>query len=286
MTWDITGKTIVITGANTGIGKAAAAELVKRGAHVVLTSRDLARGEAALRDVSRGPGTAELVQLDLASFDSIRACATGLLAEHPRIDVLVNNAGLILGDRRTTAEGFEMTMGVNHVGHFLLTSLLLDRLKGSAPARIVNVASEAHRGIRALDFDDLLATRAYQGFRQYSASKLANILFTRALARRLVGTRVTTYALHPGVIASGFAMDGDLRGLQGLVIRMLRPFFTTPEKGARTTLHCVCADGIEGDTGEYFSKQRRAKPTRAARDDDAAERLWEITERYVAQGHP
>jgi NAD(P)-dependent dehydrogenase (short-subunit alcohol dehydrogenase family) len=201
---ELDGRTIVVTGGNSGIGKEAAVELAGMGAHVVVAARNRAKGETALAEIKQRSGrdTAELADLDLASIASIRAFADSFLASHNRLDVLLNNAGLTLRKRRETADGFEMVFGVNHLGHFLLTSLLRDRLVASAPARVVNVASTAHHyARRGLDFDDLMATNRYHSFLVYGRSKLANILFSRELARRLDGTGVTANSVHPGFVA-------------------------------------------------------------------------------------
>ncbi|MEE8346831.1 MAG: SDR family oxidoreductase, partial [Dehalococcoidia bacterium] len=213
MTASMQGKTVLITGANSGIGKETAVALARAGATVVFTSRDPKKGEQAAADIRRRSGTdVTLMPLDLASFTSIRALAETFLQRYEKLHLLINNAGLVLSERTETEQGFETTFGVNHLGHFLLTKLLLDRIKASAPARIVNVASGAHRRVGGgLDFDDLQSTNGYSAFRVYGRSKLANIYFTRELARRLQGTGVTVNALHPGVVATGFARDGDAK---------------------------------------------------------------------------
>jgi NAD(P)-dependent dehydrogenase (short-subunit alcohol dehydrogenase family) len=287
--WEISGKTVVITGANTGIGEAAAAELARRGADVVITSRDPERGRGAVGRISKRTGReVGLIELDLASFESVRRAARELLERCSSIHVLVNNAGLLVGDRRTTAEGFELTFGVNHIGHFLLTELLLDRLKASAPARIVNVTSAAHRwAARGLDWDNLMSVRgSYVGLEVYAQSKLANLYFTRELARRLVGTGVTSYAVHPGVVATRFARDGDVRGPISAFYAIAAPFLLSPARGAKTVVYCAAEPGIEGDSGGYFVRRRRARPLPIAERDDEAARLWQVTERWIAEGHP
>jgi NAD(P)-dependent dehydrogenase (short-subunit alcohol dehydrogenase family) len=285
------GKTVVVTGGNSGIGREVALEMVRRGARVVIAVRDANKGETALADIRRRAGLAadapevSRVALDLASFASIRACAAELCERLSRIDVLVNNAGLMLTRRTETREGFETTFGVNHVGHFLLSDLLREMLTASRPARVVVVASDAHRGaVRGLDFDDLQSARRFFGWDAYCKSKLANVYFARELARRLAGTGVTVNALHPGFVATNFAREGDA-GLGGIVgMFVLRPFAITPEKGARTVVHLAASPEVEGISGKYWYKCAQVEPSRRARDDAAARRLWEATEALCARG--
>ena len=289
--WDIRGKTAVVTGGNTGIGRATALELARRGAEVVLTARDAAKGaatEAALTeelararlDDGARPGTVAWMPLDLGELASIAAFARELQARHAALHVLVHNAGVVLQDRRETVDGFEQTFGVNHLGPFMLTRLLRDRLVASAPARVVVVASAAHfQARKGLDLDDLQSREGYQGVQAYARSKLANVLFTRALAARLEGTGVTANCLHPGVVATEFTRDGDHEGgLWGLVFRWARPFLLSPERGARTSVHLCCAPELADTSGEYFVRCRPATPSGPARDPRAAEDLWAISE--------
>jgi NAD(P)-dependent dehydrogenase (short-subunit alcohol dehydrogenase family) len=223
--------------------------------------------------------------LDLAWFSSIRKLADAVLVGWPALHVLINNAGAVLTRRSETVEGFETTLGVNHVGHFLLTTLLLDRIKNSAPARIINVSSRAHlRAVTGLDFGDLQSRRHYRGFLAYSRSKLANIYFTRELARRLEGTEVTANAVHPGLVATRFAQDRDTRWL-GALMRLGTWFMLSPEQGADTVVYCA-SDPELSASGKYFVHRRESTPSRAAQDDDAARRLWEETERWIREGHP
>ena len=282
---DMTGKTVVVTGANSGIGLETALALARAGARTVITARDRARGEAALSDISRRAPSdhVELALFDLGSMASVRAGAADLLARCERIDVLVNNAGLVLSDRRVTADGLEATFAINHLGPFLLTELLLERIKASAPSRIVNVASTAHQGARhGLDFDDLQSTRAYRGMQVYSKSKLANIYFTTELARRLAGTGVTVNCLHPGTVATGYGRDGDASGFLAFGVKLIKPFVLNAEQGARTSVYLASSPEVAGVTGKYFVKCRVRTPSRAARDDAAARRLWERSEELVA----
>ena len=280
------GKVCVVTGANTGIGLETARALARLGATVVMTARSRARGEAALEDVRRSsPGAkVEPLDLDLAALASVRAAAAELAKRHPRIDVLVNNAGLFLTQREETKDGFEMTFGVNHLGPFLFTRLLLEQLEAAAAARIVNVASDEHRRAAGLELDDLDARRRYSGVMAYARSKLANVLFTRELARRLAGTRVTANALHPGGVRTEIGQGGDARGAIRILLALLRPFLLTPAQGALTSIHLASSPEVEGVTGRYFVKCRESTPSAAALDDEAARRLWEESERRVGVG--
>jgi NAD(P)-dependent dehydrogenase (short-subunit alcohol dehydrogenase family) len=283
---EMEGKTVVVTGGNSGIGLETAVELARHGANVVITARDPEKGKRAVEEIKRrsGSNTVDVVVFDLASLASTRAGAAELLDRCPRIDVLVNNAGVVLTDRRETVDGFESTFAVNHLGPFLLTTLLLDRIKESAPSRIVNVASTAHRGARkGMNFDDLQNTGKYRGMRVYSESKLANILFTKELARRLEGTGVTANALHPGTVRTGYGRDGDSTGLLRVGLAIGSRFFLSPEKGADTSVYLASSPDVADVSGEYFVKRKVRKPTAAARDAEAARRLWDVSEQLVAQ---
>lgn len=280
------GKTVVITGGNAGIGKEAAVGLAELGARVVITSRNEERGRAAWKEIVDRSGNTdvEVMALDLASFRSIRAFAGELHDRVDHLDVLVDNAGLILRRRTETEEGFEATFGINHLGHFLLTDLLLDRLKASAPSRVVVVASSAHESAkRGLDFDDLQSERSYRWAKVYGKSKLANIYFARELAQRLEGTGVTSNSLHPGFVRSEFGRGGDLGTLYGFGIKYLAaPFAISPAKGALTTIYVASSPEVEGATGGYYDKCKLASPTAVAQDDGAARRLWDVSEQLVA----
>ena len=279
----LTGRTVLVTGGNTGIGRETVRALAGLGATVVLTARDPAKGLAAVADVDRtsgGPPVACMV-LDLASLASVRSFAAEFLERYDTLHVLVNNAGLVLSDRRETAEGFEMTFGVNHLGPFLLTDLLLDRLRASAPARIVTVSSDAHRMANGLDFDDLQATTGFRGMSAYARSKLANLWFTTELARRLEGSGVTANAVHPGVVRTAFGRGGDTRGV-ALLYRLAGPFMRTPARGARTTVYVASAPELEGVSGCYFADSRPQAPSPAALDPVSAARLWAVSEDLVA----
>ncbi len=280
---------MLITGGNTGLGLETAVALAAMGASVTITSRDAARGEAARREIRDRSGSdlVEVMALDLASTASIRAFAESFLADHPRLDVLVNNAGLILSRRSETEDGFETTFGVNHLGHVLLTELLLDRLKAGAPSRIVIVASDAHKfALDGLKFDDLQCHGRYWSYRVYGRSKLANVYFMRALARRLEGTGVTVNAVHPGSVATRFARDGDTRLSTALTTAVARPFSRTPEEGARTQVRVASDPELSGVTGTYFCNSEPAdeRLSRVARDDEAAERLWVVSRELLGLG--
>src|SRR6266516_3040707 len=279
---EIAGKVVIITGGNTGIGKEAAFGLAGLGARVVITSRNEERGRSARQEIAERSGndSVEVMSLDLASFSSIRSFAADALERFEHLDVLVNNAGLILYRRAETQEGFEETFGVNHLGPFLLTDLLLERLRASAPARVVVVSSTAHKSARqGLDFDDLQAEHKYRWEKAYGKSKLANIYFTRELARRLDGTGVTVNALHPGFVRSEFGRGGDLGGIYGWGIKYVAsPFAISPEKGARTTIYLASSPDVEGVSGGYFYKSKPSTPSTVAQDDDAASRLWDASE--------
>jgi len=281
------GKVAVITGGNSGIGFETAAALAGVGAEVVITARDAAKGEQATKEVaSRHPGASvDLVVFDLGSLASVRDGAKQILDKCPRIDVLINNAGLVLSDRRETVDGFETTFAVNHLGHFLLTDLLLDRIKASAPARIINVSSTAHKGAGGgLDFDDLQSKNGYSGMMVYSRSKLANIYFTTELAKRLAGTGITVNALHPGTVATGYGRDGDTKGVVAFGLKLIKPFVLTAEKGARTSIYLASSPAVANVTGQYFVRCKPARTSGAARDAAAATRLWEQSERLLRTG--
>ena len=279
------GKVVLITGGNAGVGKETAVGLARAGAHVIFTARDATRGADALADVRHRSGSTsvEVMPLDLASFASIRSFSDRFLSSHDRLDVLVNNAGLMQQHRAVTDDGFEMMFGVNHLGHFLLTSLLLDRIRAGAPARVVVVSSHAHKHVGSgLDFDDLQSERSYKPFAVYGRTKLANILFARELARRLDPTEVTVNALHPGFVASRFARDGDSGRLGEIAMVLARPAAISPEKGARTPIWLAASPDVEGTTGGYFYKSKPSTPSKVAQDDEIARRLWTATDDLVA----
>jgi NAD(P)-dependent dehydrogenase (short-subunit alcohol dehydrogenase family) len=277
------GKTVLITGANSGIGKAAARALAKMGARVVISGRDRPALETALADIRSASGNnrVEMLVADLSSQKEVRRLAAEFKQTFGRLDVLLNNAGVILSRRTVTVDGLETTFAVNHLAPFLLTAFLRDALVASAPARVVTVASEAHRQTAGLDFDDLQHEHRYFANSVYSQSKLANILFTRALARRLAGTGVTANCLHPGVVATGWGAGGDVTGPFDWAMRLARPFMMSPEKGARTSVYLASSPDVADVTGQYFAKCKPKQTSPAGCDDDAAERLWAVSAKLV-----
>ncbi|MCB9786591.1 MAG: SDR family oxidoreductase [Deltaproteobacteria bacterium] len=271
----MTGRTCVVTGANTGIGRVTAAELARAGARVVLACRSEEKTRPVIDAIrtETGNNEVEFLALDLANLAAVRRSAAELIERGYPIDVLINNAGLA-GQRGLTADGLELTFGVNHVGHFLFTTLLLDTLKASAPARIVNVSSRAHERARRIDWDAVLQpTASIIGLREYGQSKLANVLFTRELARRLEGTGVTAYALHPGVIASDI-----WRRIPWPVRPLMMAFMVTTEEGARTTLYCATARELADVSGRYYADCEEKPPNPLALDTALSAELWDRTE--------
>lgn len=270
------GRVCVITGATAGIGRFAAKGLARLGAHVVIACRSPSRGEEVRAEILREvPGAeGDIAVGDLASQAAVRALAADLLARFPRIHVLVNNAGLVNLGRQVTEDGIEGSFAVNHLAPFLLTKLLEERLIESAPARVVNVASEAHRW-RPLNFDDLQSERGYRAMIAYGRSKLCNILFTRELARRLAGKGVTVNALHPGAVATQIGQNNG-RWVRW-VMKVLTPFFKTPEQGADTIVYLASAPELEGVTGEYFIDRKIKRPSRAACDEEDAVKLYRVS---------
>jgi retinol dehydrogenase 12 len=272
------GKVCVVTGATSGIGKAAATALARMGAQIVLVGRDRGRAEATAAGLGATAALPPRVEIaDLASMEQVRALA-GRLASLERIDVVINNAGLVLGGRRVTEDGFEHVFAVNHLAPFLLTNLLLPKLTGSAPARVVTVTSDAHTAAK-LDLDDPNLEHGWDSWRSYANSKLANILFTRELARRLDGTGVTANCAHPGVVRTGFGREG--KPLLRLGTTIGRPFFLSPERGADTIVYLAGSPDVAGETGGYYVKRQRREPSAAARDDAAARKLWDISEKLT-----
>jgi retinol dehydrogenase-14 len=271
------GKVCLITGATSGIGKATAMELANMGASVVMVARDRDRGEAALAEVKEGSANAsvDLMLADLSSQEEIRRLADEFKEAHPRLDVLINNAGVIRSKRVTSADGIEMTFAVNHLAHFLLTNLLLELLKATAPSRIVNVSSGEQRN-GTIDFDDLQGEKGYKTAKAYGQSKLANVLFTYELARRLEGTGVSANCLHPGA-GVRTNLGSGVSGVFGLTVRALRPLMKSPEKGAETSIYLASSAEVEGLSGGYFVKKAEARSSDVSHDERIARRLWEAS---------
>lgn len=279
------GKVCLVSGASSGIGQVAALELARMGATVVLLVRSRERGEAARQAIIAQSGNAkvELLLADFASLNAVRAAASEFQARHQRLDVLLNNAGLYLGECQLSTDGFEMTFAVNHLATFLLTQLLLDLLKASAPARIVTVSSGAHMAGRT-SFDDVRAERGYSGFRIYADSKLANVLFTYELARRLEGSGVSANCLHPGAVRTGFATD--TQGIFGAVFNLARPFMLSAEQGAETSIYLASSPEVEGVNGKYFVKCRAQTSSLSSYDRAAQARLWALSEQLTGAAAP
>lgn len=268
------GKTVIITGATSGIGEVAAIRLAEQGARIVFTARDKARADATMAALRKANPVADhaVHMADLSTLAEMKRVGR-ILAQEPQIDVLVNNAGALFNKRQETADGLEMTFALNHMGYFVITNILLNRL--GPGARIVTVASNAHRGAK-LKFDDLQSTRGYVGFPVYSKSKLANILFNRELARR-APQGVTANALHPGFVATRFGDNSG--GLMRTVLKVAKPIGAiSPEEGARTIIYLASSPEVAGVTGEYFFECKPATPTAEARNDADARRLWEMSE--------
>jgi len=275
------GKTCIVTGASAGIGQAIAQGLAARGAHVVLVCRSRARAEAAQHAIRTATGNSatDIALTDLASQADIRRLAHEVLQRYPRIHALINNAGVMNTKRKLTVDGLETVFAVNHLAYFLLTQLLLPRLFESAPARIVNVASDAHQWA-TLDFADLQNQRRYRGLNVYGQSKLCNLLFTRELARRIAGTGVTVNSMHPGGVATSLGWNNGWWAV--LVAKVLKPFLRTAEQGADTAIYLTTAPEVTNVNGKYFYNRREHHPSLAAQDDEAARRLWEVSEQLTA----
>lgn len=276
------GRTVLVTGGTGGIGKATAVGLARMGAHVAITGRDPARTAAAAREVEAAGGEVDCFVADLSSQAEVRRLADEALDRLPRIHVLVNNVGGCWKTRRLTPDGVEHTFAVNHLASFLLTNLLLDRLRRSAPARVVTVASNAER-LGVIDFDDLQGSRGWSGGRAYNQSKLANVLFSSELARRLPAAEVTANALQPGLVSTSFGAEDPGR-TQRLLVPFLRPFMTSPEKGAATSIRLASAPELAGRTGSYFGKDGARTSSPASRDRATAARLWTVSADLVGLG--
>jgi len=278
------GRVALVTGATSGIGQETAVGLAARGAHVVLVGRDRARAEAARKDVTERSGNAhvDVLLADFASLDAVRGLAREFCERYPALHLLVNNAGVVVAERSLTADGYETTLAVNHLAPFLLTHLLRDPLLASPGARVVNVASDAHRFVgKGFDFGDPMSEHKFgfpsflSGMRVYGMSKLANILFTIELARRTDGTGVTTNAVHPGAVSTRLGTNNGALGK--LIASAMRPFFKTAEQGAATSLHVATAPELAKTSGRYFANCREREASSGARDREAAGRLWSLS---------
>ena len=280
MPQNMQGKLCLVTGATQGIGKETALGLARKGAHVVIVGRDEARTRETAASIANEAGNKQIDFLlaDLSSQAEVRRLAETFRSKFSRLDVLVNNAGAIFTKRETTIDGIERTWALNHLAEFLLTQLLLDRLEASAPARIVNVASAAHKPGK-IDFDDLQGSKTYSGFGAYAQSKLANVMFTYALARRLAGRGVTVNCLHPGVVATGFGHN--TRGLMKIFVSLAAPFLTSPQKGAATSIYLASAPEVANLSGTYFARCKPVASSKPSQDRAAQERLWEISEQQT-----
>ena len=278
------GRVCAITGASSGLGYETALALARQGATVALLCRSEARGARARARIATATGNGDLhvVHCDHANLDTVRAAAAQLLGRFDTLHVLVNNAGLILNQRRITVDGHEETFQVNHLSAFVLTDLLLERLAASAPARVVTVSSAAHRA-GALDFADLASLRLYDGWSVYARSKLANVLFTYELARRLEGTGVTANTLHPGVVRSGFGHNNGRVMQAFMTLTQLPPLAVSPRRGARTQVWLAAAPEVAEVSGRYFVRRRVRRSSRSSYDRDAQRRLWEASERLLAR---
>jgi len=276
------GRQVLITGATNGIGLAAAEALAARGANVAMVGRAQSRTKAAesLVKAAAAPGVVVSTHLaDLSSQAAVRKLAAEVVARYGKIDVLVNNAGAMYTSRQVSVDGIELTWAVNHLAPFLLTNLLLDRLKASAPARIITTASDAHLGA-TIPFDDLNAERSYRGFGRYKETKLANILFTSELARRLEGSNVTAHSFHPGLVVSGFNRNNGL--LMDMAMLLLRPISRNVQKGAETLVWLATSPDVISTNGRYYVDMHARLPSPAAQDIATARRLWEISEAQCA----
>lgn len=270
------GKIVLITGATSGIGRETALGLAKMGATVVLVGRSREKLDRVASSIATATGNRMIDSMicDLTSMEEVRKLAHSFKLKYQRLDVLINNAGEIVGERRTTVDGFEYTLALDHLSHFLLTMLLLDQMKASAPARIINVSSSAHM-LGHIDFEDLMGEKKYRPMKAYAQAKLANLLFTYELARRLAGTGVTVNAVHPGAVRTNFG-----KGIEGgwrIFLWLGRPFSIDAEKGARTSVFVASSPEVAGITGRYFVKKREKVSSKRSHDQTAAKRLWEVS---------
>lgn len=279
------GKTVVVTGGTSGIGEVAALRLAGQGARIVLIARDQKRGDITLAKLKQeNPNVSHVAHYgDLSSIADMKRVAGEVANSEPRIDVLINNAGAVFLSRKLSVDGLEMTFATNHMNYFVVTNVLLDRLKATPGARIVSTASDAHKSGK-LDFGDLQSSTSYSSFRVYGTSKLCNILFTRELARRLGSSGVTANCLHPGFVGTRFGQNNANNIVMKGLARLIMSFGLSPEEGAKTIIHLASASDVATISGEYFYKCKLAEPSLAAQDDDAAKRLWNVSAKIAGLG--
>jgi len=275
------GKTVLVTGATSGIGHVAARELARMGARTVLVSRNAEKCARSVEVIKKETGNTQLefIAADLSTKAGVQEAAYEFKQRHTRLDVLLNNAGAMFMSRQVSYDGIEMTIALNHLNYFHLTVLLLDVLKASGSARVINVSSDAHRGGK-MDFDDIQSEKNYSGFKAYSQSKLANVLFTYELARKLEGTKVTANALHPGFVDTGFGKNNG--GLAKFAMVLLKPMQRKPEAGAQTSIYLASSPDVEGASGKYFTDSKAVPSDPASYDRAAAEKLWGMTLEMIA----
>lgn len=275
------GKIVMVTGANSGIGRETALTLAREGAHVICVCRDETRGNEVVSEITRVTASdrAELWLCDLSSQKSIRAFAEAFTKKHATLHVLVNNAGVVNPDRKLTEDGYEQTFALNHLGYFLLTDLLLDVLKKSAPARIINLSSHAQRFLGRVQFDDVMFEKKYKSMYAYSQSKLCNVMFTYDLAEKLADTGVTVNAVHPGPVATGFG--SQYSGVMGVVMKVARPFMRDAKKGAETVIWAASALELEKTTGKYFLDKKDVKSVPFSYDTANRKKLWDMSEKLT-----
>lgn len=279
----MSNQTAIVTGANSGMGLATTIELARQGYRVIMACRSEKRGQEALQEAVRQSGSSaiELMLCDLGSLESIRQFARTFRERHDRLDVLVNNAGVVMIKRKETSDGFEQSIGINHLGHFLLTLLLIEPLKAAKQGRVVNVSSGAYKAGK-IHFEDPHLHKGYNPIKSYAQSKLANVLFTRALARKLSGTSVTVNCLHPGAVGTSIGVDRNTGfGTRIMAFVGKLPFFLSPEEGARTAIYLATSPEVVGITGRYFYQQKEQQLKAHAVDDASAERFWTWSEEQV-----
>ena len=275
------GKTVIITGGNSGVGKETAIDLARRGAKVIIGCRDLKRAGIALNEIQHKTGSVDvhLKEIDLSSFSSIKKFAREIIEYEERLDILINNAGVAFQPQQKTVDGFEMHFGVNHLGHFLLTNLLLDLIRKSSPSRIINVSSGAHNWVRGINFDDINYDKGYSHSTAYGRSKLANILFTYELHNKLEGTGVSTFSLSPGIVATNITSHLPISQYK-LVQTLVNFIFQDARGGAQTTICCAVEQNLERYSGQYFFN---CKPKQLTFSNEEATKLWEISEKMVGK---